>query len=214
MLLAAGSAQADSFVPLPQATGASKHLKVRFVEYRGGTNGQMVIQVKNTSKSARTFRAEGMFFVPMGDAEKAPQRLGAAGQFLEMATSGKESHKSQTKLAPGQTKELRLEVFCIDSHRSSPSTSTKFRIAKKVLPKKLRQELSKGARSIVRSNKGKFSASKSAIQSHMWKTRNKKWVALEGERVDEKSAKKQRLSPMEQRRRPFRNKRQMRQVIK
>ncbi len=187
-LAMAAPAMADTFRPLPAVGGTNKDLQVRWVTYKGGTNGEMVIEVRNVSKKRQTFVADGIFFVPDGSPEKAPQRLGAAGPFMEIAKSGKSKHQTRTTLRPGETKRLHVEVFCIDSHRSSPSSSTKFSVAKKLLPKSLRKEIRTGSRRIIRHNKGDVTKSKSAIQSYMWKTRNKKWIKIEGERANEKAA--------------------------
>jgi hypothetical protein len=186
-LSASASAGADNFVTMPEAKASTENLKIRFIEYDGSTNGAMVVEVKNTGRTSAKFDSDGLFFVPKGDPEKAPQRLGAAGPFTEIA--GKKQivrQDGELAIAAGETKRLRLEVFCIDSHRSSPSTSTKFTIANKKLPKSLRKELKTSNQQIYRSNKGDLKKSKSAVQSNMWKTRDKKWIKLEGERAQEK----------------------------
>ena len=64
-------------------------------------------------------------------------------------------------------------------------------MAKKLLPKDLRKEINAGAEQIIRANKGSVAKSKSAIQSHMWKTRDKKWIPIQGERKNEKASKPQ-----------------------
>ena len=194
-LMSAGLAHADKFRGLPTLDGkASKTLQARFVHYDGSTNGAMIIDVKNTGKTAAAFTTEGLYFVPDGDPEKAPQRLGAGGPFVEIAKDSKSGanltgHKNKLVIPPGQTRRLALEVFCIDSHRPSPSSDTKFSLANKRLPKKLRRDITVGNQSILRQNKGDVARSKSAIQSNMWETRDRDWVKLEGERKDEKAAK-------------------------
>jgi hypothetical protein len=45
--------------------------------YAGSTNGELTVRVKNTGKSAQTFDARGLYFVPRMKADEAPQRLGA-----------------------------------------------------------------------------------------------------------------------------------------
>lgn len=182
----ASVAQADDFVPIPEGGSGQENLKMRVVRYDGGTNGEMVIEVTNTGKRAATFVAEGIFFVPKGNPESAPQRLGAAGPILELAGRNKGKRSEKVAVAGGTTKQLRLDVFCIDSHRSSPNSSTAFRIAKGKLPKKLRREITRGNKRILKENKGSMGAAKSSIQSHMWSTRDKDWVPLEGERAQEK----------------------------
>ncbi len=180
-------ALADDFVAMPEAKASAENLKIRVVKYDGDTNGEMVVEVKNTGRTTATFNSDGLFFVPKGDPEKAPQRLGAAGPFTELA--GKRSIVRQGKMvvAAGATKRVRLEVFCIDSHRSSPSSSTKFSVAKGKLPKSLRRDLKKGNDAIYRKNKGSLKRSKGEVQSNIWTTRDKDWVKLEGERVQEKA---------------------------
>lgn len=180
-------ALADKFVSMPEAQASTENLKIRFVKYDGNTNGAMVVEVKNTGRSIATFDSDGLFFVPKGHPEKAPQRLGAAGPFTEIAGKNRVIRQNgKVAVAAGETKKIRLEVFCIDSHRSSPSPSTKFSIAKSKLPKSLRKELKSSNQAIYRSNKGDLRKAKSAVQSNMWKTRDRKWIKLEGERVQEK----------------------------
>lgn len=187
-------ALADKFSALPKLDGKrSKNLQIRFVQYDGSTNGAMIVDVKNTGKRAEVFTSEGLYFVPTGDPEKAPQRLGAGGPFAEIAltsTSGQSAagHKQKLTVKPGQTRRLALEVFCIDSHRASPSSDTKFTLAAKRMPKKLRSEINVGNQAILRKNKGDVRKAKSAIQSNMWQTRDKKWIKLQGERKNEKKA--------------------------
>lgn len=198
-LLLAGPAAADSFTAVPALDGKAEPLRIRFVQYDGSTNGQMVVEVENTSKRRVTFRAEGLYFVPKGDPEAAPQRLGAAGPIVEIIELEDTVHLEGVALAPGQRKQLRLEVFCIDSHRASPTPKTRFAIAAERLPKKLRQTIDSGNKQILQANKNDVAKSKAAIQSHMWETRDADWVELDGERKQEKSAPAQQQRPVEQR---------------
>ena len=191
---------------MPDASGAEKNIQIRFVKYDGSTNGEMVVQVKNTGKTTANFRAEGLFFVPDGSPEKAPQRLGASGPFSESAVGkgGKRIHQEKLALAAGESKTLRLEVFCIDSHRSSPSSSTQFSLAKKKLPKKMQQTMKSSNQAIYKKNKGSLRKSKSAVQSNMWKVRDADWVKLEGERAVEKAPRSKRMHPIKPRKRRMR----------
>ncbi len=179
---------ADKFVQLPAANGKqNKHLKIRFVKYDGGTNGQMVIEVKNLSRRNQKFSADGIYFVPQGDPEKAPQRLGASGPILEVVKNKvAQKAKRNLNLKAGQTKRLRLEVFCIDSHRPSPNRKTKFAVAAKLLPAQLRRDLKTSNEVIYKKHKQSVSRAKGEIQQNMWKTRDADWVELEGERTKEK----------------------------
>ena len=200
----AGSAVAESktYRKVPGAKG--KALKMRTIAYNGGTNGRMVIAVKNTGKIRQTFEATGLYFVPGGDSETAPQRLGAAGPFeVVRKKSGTSDAIEKLVVAPGDTVKLELHVFCIDSHRSSPDSSTPFTVANKRMPKKLRAQINGETKKILKKHKNKVApAAASEIQSHVWKTRDADWIELEGERANEKSARdqRQRNEPRQQRR--------------
>jgi len=179
-------------IPRMDASNTSNGLKLRIVNYSGSTNGGMVVEVRNTSATSRTFVADGLFFVPDMHPDKAPQRLGAAGPF-EVRDGKRWHHRSSLTMAPKSTAQLRLQVFCIDSHRASPSSKTRFRLAKKRMPKKLRASIAHGTKRILRKAKKKSArAVPSKVQDHVWETRNKKWIALEGERKTEKSPRKRR----------------------
>lgn len=171
---------------LPELDGKRPGLTMRVVRYTGGTNGKMVVEVRNPGRRAAEFDPKGLYFVPDGDPEKAPQRLGAAGPF-EVSEAGQWKPQKTLRLGPGGKALLQLQVFCIDSHRSSPSASNVFRMAGKRLPKNLRREITVGADRYLMRAKGRMPAAKSAIQSHIWKTRDAKWIKLEGERTQEKS---------------------------
>jgi hypothetical protein len=186
-VLVARPAFADEFVSLPELGGKSKQLKVRLVRYDGSTNGRMVVDVKNSGKTTTAFVAEGLYFVPEGKPDQAPQRLGAAGPFVVTGGKRQAAHVQKLALKPGEVRRIELEVFCIDSHRSSPSNQTKFSIAKKRLPKQLRQQITEGAAKAIRDNKGDVARSKGAIQSNTWQVRDDDWIPLEGERKQEKA---------------------------
>jgi hypothetical protein len=166
--------------------GGTKGLEIRFVRYEGSTNGSMVIENKNSAGDPQSFRADGLFFVPQGDPEAAPQRLGAAGPFMPMSKDGRGDYRNVIRIEPGQTRQLALDVFCIDSHRSSPDSNTRFRVAERLLPKKLRREITQGTAKVIRDNGGDVQKAKGEIQNYMWRTRDKDWIPLEGERKDEK----------------------------
>lgn len=180
---------------LPALDGKRPGLTMKVLRYTGGTNGKMVVEVRNPSTQAVAFDPQGLYFVPEGDPDKAPQRLGAAGPF-EVSEGGTWKAQEKLRLPPGKAVKVQLQVFCIDSHRSSPSASHQFKMAAKRLPKNLRREITAGAAEQLRKNGYRMPAAKSAIQSHIWKTRDQKWIKLEGERRQEKNA-----NPREQMRR-------------
>lgn len=184
----AAPAMADKFVPLADLGGKAEDLQIRVVRYDGSTNGKMVVDVRNAGKTGTRFVAEGIYFVPAGDPEKAPQRLGAAGPFTVVGRGAEQSSVQELVLQPGETRQLQLDVFCIDSHRGSPSSSTRFSVAGKRMPKELRQTIATDAAKIIRRNKGDVAKSKDEIQSTTWQARDRKWIKLEGERKQEKTA--------------------------
>ena len=193
----AARAASPDFVPIPGPTAeapASK-VKLRVLGYTGSTNGEMIVEVLNDSPAAQDFDPSGLYFVPKGDPEVAPQRLGATGPFEVAEGEGWKDSKA-LKLAAGQRQKVKLQVFCIDSHRPSPSTSTPFAMAGDRMPKELRAEVETGTQAILKAHKvGNAKHAKSEVQSHMWKTRDKKWIKLSGERKNEKgSSARQRLN--------------------
>ena len=200
-ILSAGPALADRYVEVPELDKKATSLKIRIVKYTGGTNGEMIVEVKNTGQRIETFQADSMYFVPKGDPEKAPQRLGAAGPFR--AKKGKTWIKAEKMaIAPGKTQRLHLQVFCIDSHRSSPRANQGFTVAAKRLPAKLRREINSETGKILRKNRGDMKKSKSEIQSKVWESRDKDWIKLEGERKQEKAPRNHRMRNIQQRRIP------------
>ena len=90
------------------------------------------------------------------------------------------------KIAPGASVKANLDVYCIDSHRSSPSSTTPFRIAKERLPPQLTQAIDAEAKT-VSAPLGGVSAppAKSAVQSTVWRNRDAKWIPVEGESKQE-----------------------------
>jgi len=201
VLVGTSGADKQTFITVPGA--GQKGLQMRTVKYNGGTNGRMVIEVRNRGKSTASFGAAGLYFVPGGDPEKAPQRLGAAGPFEMVTADGTTGEAVQSlSIEPGKSVALELHVFCIDSHRSSPNSSTPFTVANKRMPKKLRSTIQKGATKILKRHKNKVAPkAASEIQSHVWKTRNADWVRLQGERADEQGAPRRQQERQQQRRR-------------
>lgn len=183
----AGSARAETLKRVPAIDGKTQPLTMRVVAYDGSTNGRMVVEVVNSGKQTETFLADGIYFVPTGNPEMAPQRLGAAGPLIIIEDGVEKTYLEGIQIPPGSKQTVRLEVFCIDSHRSSPSSDTKFGFAAERLPKELRQKITHGAKQIIRENKGDVTQAKPAIQSHMWETRDADWIKLDGERKQEKA---------------------------
>jgi hypothetical protein len=167
-------------------------LEMRAVEYDGSTNGRLRVEIRNSAKISQKFSAKGLYFVPEGDPDAAPQRLGAVGP-MQMANDGKEV--SELDIAPGATVEVTLDVFCIDSHRSSPSSQNSFNVGVKRMPKELAQTIEKRADSAVDAaradgNAAPRPAAKSSIQGEVWRSRDAKWVELDGEGKQEVGKKK------------------------
>jgi hypothetical protein len=180
LLLSVTTAHASPVaVPAAEGQHGASHLEVNVVSYDGATNGAITIEVKNNGKSAETFVAQGLFFVPDGDANHAPQRLGAVGPFQ---IQGDEARKEKVVIPAGGRIVARLDVYCIDSHRSSPSSATKFHMSAQRMPAPLAADINKSANDAAQSYGGVSApAAKSAVQSEVWKNRDKKWIPLEGE---------------------------------
>jgi uncharacterized cupredoxin-like copper-binding protein len=181
-----GRAAADGkFHTMPASAKVDRgKLQVKVVRYDGSTNGELTVQVKNTSKTATRFSARGLYFVPDGDPDQAPQRLGAVGPF-QIATDRDDAEKARREsltLAPGATVELTLDVFCIDSHRSSPSAATPFTVGKSRMPASLAVDIDRKAK-VAAEKAGGFAApaARSEVQSAVWATRDADWIRLDGE---------------------------------
>lgn len=168
-------------IPADQTGGKPTGLELRIVRYDGSTNGVIAVEVKNPTNDPVEFSAKGLYFVPQGNANEAPQRLGAVGPF-SMRTEQGWQRRDTTRIAPGEVVAMKLDVYCIDSHRSSPSSSTNFRLAKDRVPKRVSDDI---LRDSLRATEGMGGlaapAAKSAVQSQVWKNRDKKWIELDGE---------------------------------
>jgi hypothetical protein len=212
VLLIGGTALADRIpepqrrrLPTPQAEPAPvKHdtafhavpdakLEMRAVQYDGSVNGKLHVQVRNTGKAAQKFSAKGLYFVPEGNPDTAPQRLGAVGP-MQIANDAKEV--SELEVAPGATVDVVLDVFCIDSHRSSPSPQNSFDVGVKRMPKELAQTIESRADAAVDAARSGGNAAaprpaaKSSIQGEVWRSRDSKWIELDGEGKQEAGKKK------------------------
>ncbi len=187
-LCAAVPASADKgFVPLPTAAGVPRDLEIQVKRYEGSTNGQLTVEIRNRTQRAVKFEAGGLYFVPEQNANDAPQRLGAAGPFSVRKQTSAWEHSDGYTLTPNSQVEVKLDVYCIDSHRRSPRTGDVFRVAVERMPAELTRSIQSDVSSAARTNGGYAApAAKSAMQSEIWKNRNKKWVELDGEGVQEK----------------------------
>jgi hypothetical protein len=180
--LPAVAAAADGFSKLPAGkSGRSSGLLMKIVRYEGSTNGAITVDVKNPLETPQEFSAQGVYFVPQAAADQAPQRLGAVGPFQVHSGNGPR-RRDRLTIAPGATERLTLDVYCIDSHRASPTSHTRFRVAKDTMPEPLTAAIANDAHRSARALGGVSApAAKSAVQSEVWKNRDKKWIELDGE---------------------------------
>ncbi len=160
-------------------------LQIRAIEYDGAVNGRLTVQVKNTQKSALKFSAQGLYFIPEGDPDTAPQRLGAVGP-MQLATDKEAVERTEVEVPAGGMVELHLDVFCIDSHRSSPSTENTFAVGNTRMPKELSTTIEQRATSAVKEaadegDAAPRAAAKAKVQSEVWRSRDAKWIKLDGE---------------------------------
>lgn len=158
-------------------------LQLRVVRYDGSTNGALTVEVRNRGKKDVSFSAQGLYFVPDGDPDQAPQRLGAVGP---MVIAGDEERKDAVTIPAGESVTVTLDVFCIDSHRSSPSSETAFTVARHRMPRSLAKKIDKEARKAAEETGGFAApAAKSAVQGKVWETRDARWIELDGEGAQE-----------------------------
>ena len=184
-------AKGPVFAPIPaeQTGGKSTGLQLRIVRYDGSTNGVIMVEVKNPGQEPVEFSAKGLYFVPQGNADEAPQRLGAVGPF-SLETDQGWQQRNATTIAPGAVARMKLDVYCIDSHRGSPSSSTNFRLAKDRVPKKIVESIHNDALRAAEGMGGLSSPrAKGAVQSEVWKNRDRKWIELDGEGKQEAAKK-------------------------
>ncbi|HEX4451721.1 MAG TPA: hypothetical protein VH143_12670 [Kofleriaceae bacterium] len=162
-------------------------LAVRAVQYDGSVNGTLKVEVKNSDKVAHQFTATGLYFVPQGDPDSAPQRLGAVGP-LHLGDDAKE--RTAVDVPAGQTIEVAVDVFCIDSHRDAPTSANKFDVGATRMPVELSRAIEQRADQAVSEMKtanpsappaATRAMAKGAIQSGVWDSRNRKWTKLDGE---------------------------------
>jgi hypothetical protein len=192
LLLAAPALAGDGFVPIPadQTGGHKTGLEIRIAGYDGSVNGQFSVDVRNPQKQSVEFAARGLYFVPNGNPDTAPQRLGAVGPFRVKTSKGWEQREKMT-IAAGATERLQLDVYCIDSHRGSPSSSTGFHVGKDRIPKTITDDIYRDATKASEKSGGLADPrAKSDVQSQVWKNRDKKWVELDGEGKQEVGKKK------------------------
>jgi hypothetical protein len=174
----AGTAMADKGTAIPGVKGETSGLRMNVVRYEGGSNGQLTVEVLNPTASAGDFSAQGLYFIPDENANNAPQRLGAVGPFSVHGGPTSE----HVSVPPSGKVTLKLDVFCIDSHRRAPATGDVFHLAGARMPVNLSNDIAANARKAATANGGYAApAAKSAVQSEVWKARDKKWLKLEGE---------------------------------
>jgi hypothetical protein len=182
VILRPAVAATGGFDKLPGEQGKTSPLLMRIVQYAGSTNGAITVEVKNPTNQPQQFSAKGIYFVPTANANEAPQRLGAVGPFQLQSSNGTSQRMDHTTIAAGATARMTLDVYCIDSHRASPSSSTSFRVAKDRVPAALVREIDEDANKSAAGYGGVSApAAKGAVQSEVWKNRDKKWIKLDGE---------------------------------
>jgi hypothetical protein len=184
-LARAGAEPGFRRVPL-DARGKASPLTLRALTYQGSTNGVLAVEVHNPGKRAARFSAEGLYFIPGGDPDEAPQRLGAVGPMRMASGEGKAVDLGSLEVAPGATVRLELDVFCIDSHRPSPSPENTFTVARTRMPKTLSATIeSRGKRAADDVGGYRAAPAKAAVQSEVWRARDAKWIKLDGEGAQE-----------------------------
>ena len=173
----AGAAHADG--KYPHVPGG--RLQLRVVKYDGEVNGKLTVDVRNSSSHAMSFTARGLYFVPDGDPERAPQRLGAVGPMVIG-----EDRKDEVRVPAGGTVEVTLDVFCVDDHREAPTSETPYTLAAHRMPASLTRAIDREPKAAADEVGGYGSAEATEpVQEHVWKARDEKWVQLDGEGAQE-----------------------------
>jgi hypothetical protein len=175
----AGVARADGkYHAVP---GGPAHLQLRVVKYDGEVNGALDVEVRNPSSRVATFTARGLYFVPDGDPDRAPQRLGAVGP-MQIG----EDREDEIRVPAGGTVAVTLDVFCVDDHREAPTSETAFTLARHRMPANLARTIDRETRAAAKSAGGFGSADAAEpVQTEVWKARDAKWVKLDGEGAQE-----------------------------
>src|SRR5690349_10758932 len=109
--------------------GGASHLQLRVIAYDGEVNGQLTVEVKNPTSHAERFTARGLYFVPDGDPDRAPQRLGAVGP-MQIA----KRRDDEARVPAGGAIVVKLDVFCVDDQRPAPTSETPFSLARHRMP--------------------------------------------------------------------------------
>lgn len=174
-----GTARADGkFHPVP---GGKDHLQLRVITYDGAVNGELTVEIKNPSSRALSFTASGLYFVPDGDPDRAPQRLGAVGPMQIGA-----DREDEVRVPAGGKVMAKLDVFCVDDHRDAPTSATAFTLARHRMPTDLTRAIDHETRAAAKSAGGFGSADAAEpVQAEVWKARDKRWVKLDGEGAQE-----------------------------
>lgn len=185
--LAPPAAADGKFHKVPAASKVERApLQLRIVAYDGAVNGALTVEVKNPGRTAARFSAAGLYFVPDGDPDQAPQRLGAVGPMQLASDGGARAPTDELAVPAGATVQVVLDVFCIDSHRPSPTTATPFTVAKARMPKPLATGIAVAGKAAADEAGGYAApAAKAKIQEQVWHTRDAKWIKLDGEGVQE-----------------------------
>jgi hypothetical protein len=177
LLALAGVAHADGkFHAVPKSK-----LSLRVVQYDGEVNGELTVEIKNRGGRAERFTAQGLYFVPDGDPDQAPQRLGAVGPIL-----AEDTREDAISIPAGGKVTVKLDVFCVDDHRDAPTSETPFTIARHRMPKQLATEIDRNGRAAAK-NAGGVDKDHASVQDAVWETRDEKWVKLDGEGAQEKA---------------------------
>src|SRR6476469_2996170 len=113
---------------IPPIKSEPSVLKMNVIGYQGGSNGELTVEVLNPTTSPSVFNAQGLYFIPEENANNAPQRLGAVGPIRVHQGDNWEA-KETLSVPPSGSVRVKLDVYCIDSHRRAPQTGDKFHLA-------------------------------------------------------------------------------------
>ena len=147
----------------------------------------MVVEVQNNGTRSEVFNAQGLYFVPDGDPDKAPQRLGAAGPF-QMEGQGSRARSTSSRWAPRPRPRCASRSSASTRTAPAPRRRTRSTWARSGSPSSSAHEIDSKAKAALGRHGGRMPAAKSAIQSEVWQARDKNWIKLDGERKQEKGS--------------------------
>lgn len=174
------SAADDAFHDVPPPPGQKGRLELRVASYGNDIHGEMQVEVHNPGHAPVDFVVSGLYFVPDDDDDgEAPQRMGIIGG---IRAGVEQAPRDAIAIAPGTTRKLRFDVYCIDRSRHGPSGATTYSLAPRRMPARLAVALAASTRPLLVGVLGApDSGLTERLQELVWDVRRKVRARLYGE---------------------------------